>query len=331
MSSEAPAVPLARKRALPRIRLDRYGLPLLLAAVCLVFASLHPETFATSANWSVIGASVSVVAVAALAFMVPLTAGEFDLSVGSIALAASIVVAGAMSRHGLPLAAALVLGVAAGALAGLVNGLLVARAHVNSLIATLGMATVLGGLVLWYTDGLTIANGISGALTSLGVDKLLGVPALVICLALVAAVVAWLLELTAYGRSLRAVGSSREAARLAGVDVRRTVELSFVTSGALAGVAGILLVAQNGNGNPQAGGIAFLLPAVAGAFLGATTIRPGRFNVAGTLIGLLFVAVVVNGLSLSGVDPWVEQVFTGGALVVAVALSEAVLRKRGRR
>lgn len=311
--------------------LDRYGLPLLLLAACCAFAVLHPDTFPTSANWRFVSSSVAVVGVAALAFMLPLTAGEFDLSVGSIALASSIVAAAAMSEHGLPLALAVVLAIGAGAIAGLVNGLIVARAHVNSLIATLGMATVLGGLVLWYTDGLTIASGISERLTSLGVDAVVGVPLLVVCLALVAVLVAWLLDLTPYGRYLRAVGASREAARLAGVDVRRTVEASFVASGAVAGIAGVLLLAQNGNGNPQAGGIAFLLPAVTATFLGATTIRPGRFNVLGTITGLLFVAVVVNGLSLSGVDPWVEQVFTGSALIVAVALSEAVLRRRGRR
>jgi ribose transport system permease protein len=165
-------------------------------------------------------------------------------------------------------------------------------------------------------------------LVRIGTNSWLGVPYLGWILLLVALFVGWLLRSTLFGRRLTQVGSNSRAAHIVGVNVSRTVLLGFVCSGALAGLAGVLLFAQTGAANPQVGA-GYTLPALAAAFLGATTIRPGSFNVLGTLVGVFFVGVAVNGLTLAGAADWVQPVFNGGALVLAVALSSILGRRAG--
>jgi ribose transport system permease protein len=174
---------------------------------------------------------------------------------------------------------------------------------------------------------LSILTGIPEALTNMGSGVWLGLPRTLFGLAVVALFTWYLLEHTPYGRYLHAVGSNPNAARLVGLDVDRIVILSFVISGAMTGFGGVLQVARQGGGNPQTGNF-FLLPALSAAFLGATSIHPGRFNVPGTVVAVFFLATTVSGLSLSGVDNWVESVFNGTALAVAVGLSTVIGRHR---
>ena len=142
------------------------------------------------------------------------------------------------------------------------------------------------------------------------------------------AVLVWyLLGHTPVGRYLHSVGSNPQSARLVGLNVPRLVGLSFVLSGFLAGVAGVLLVARQGGGNPGLGQT-FVLPAFAAAFLGATAFKPGRFNVGGTVLVVFLVAFSTTGLALSEVGTWVEPVCQGGALIIAVAISTAIARHR---
>jgi ribose transport system permease protein len=216
-----------------------------------------------------------------------------------------------------------------GAAIGLVNGVLVAKVRVNALITTLGVATVIAGLISLYTKGTTIVSGISHDLINLGQGEWLGIPRTTFFLIAVAVLVAYVLGATIYGRRLRLVGSNPAAAQLVGLRLDRLVLSTFVFTGALAGVAGALLVARNGNANPASGN-EYTLLAVAAAFLGATSIKPGQFNVLGTLVAIFFLAFSVNGLNLAGVDPWINDVFNGTALVVAVGLSAVFARQRQR-
>jgi ribose transport system permease protein len=132
---------------------------------------------------------------------------------------------------------------------------------------------------------------------------------------------------TTYGRRLTSVGINQSAARLVGINVRAVTASSFVLSSVLAGAAGVLLLARTGSGNPQVGS-GYTLAALSAAFLGATAFRPGQFNVPGTLVGVLFVAVSVNGLTLAGAHDWVDPVFNGAALMAALALSTLLGRAR---
>lgn len=323
--------PVASSRRRPDVTVltEKYALAAMFVVLCVVFSTMTStaDTFASTANIKNVLGSESIIAIAALASILPLTCGQFDLSVGAMIGLSSIVTASAVSTHGMPVVLAVLLGVLAGSIVGLVNGWLVAYRGVNALIATLGTSTLLAGLISLYTDNQIISTGIPDSLTNLGSGDLLGIPRPVFAIALVALFVYYLMRHTPYGRYLSSVGASPTSARLVGLDVPRMILSSFVLSGALSGVAGILLLARAGTANPQVGP-GFTLAALSAAFLGATAIRPGTFNVPGTLLGVLFVAISVNGLVLAGAADWVEPTFNGAALIVAVTLSTAIARRR---
>jgi ribose transport system permease protein len=307
--------------------LQRYGLAVLFVLAATVFSVLLPESFPTLLNVRNIAGSQAVLAILALAALPPLIAGQFDMSLGSVLSLASVATASALSRFGLPLWIAMLIGIAVGALLGLFNGLLIAKVGVNALITTLGVATAITGVLSWYTGGTSILSGIPASLTDVGSGVLLGLPQPLYLMALIALFVWYLLEHTPFGRHLHAIGVNPSAARLVGLDVERTVVRSFVLSGALVGLAGVLLVARQGGGNPLVGNY-YLMPALSAVFLGATAIHPGRFNVPGTLLAVFFLAMSVSGLALAGVDNWVDSIFNGAALVIAVALSTILGKKR---
>ena len=317
-------------RTLPFV--ERYALLVLFLLMCLFFSVYGPTsgTFASSANVRNILGNEPVIAIIALASIIPLTCGQFDLSVGATAGLSSIVTASAAAEHELPVVVAIVIGVLSGCLVGLFNGVLVARLGVNALIATLGTATLVAGLVSLYTSNQVISIGIPESITSVGSGTWLGLPRTVFTLAAVALAVWYLLTQTPYGRYLTSVGVSPGSARLVGLRVDRYVLSSFVLSGGLAGIAGVLLLARAGTANPAVGP-GYTLAALSAAFLGATAIKPGTFNVLGTLLGVAFVAVSVNGLVLSGAADWVQPTFNGAALIIAVALSTAIARRRAGR
>jgi ribose transport system permease protein len=311
---------------LPKL-FEQTGLILLFALVIVVFGVLRGETFLTPANWRSIATSQSVLGVAAIALMVPLIGNRFDISVGANLGICAMACGAVMRDLGLPLPLAVIVGIALGSAIGLINGYIVAYLGVNSIIATLGMSVVLQGIVQGYTGGIPISTHLSSIVTNMSIQRLLGIPVLFLLMCLIAIATWYVLNQTSYGRCLSAVGSNLEAARLAGIPVRRIVMLSLVGSGLLAGTAGVLQIAAQGNADPQVGGIPFILPALAAVFLGATVWRPGKYNVVGTLIGLFFIAATISGLSLVGTRPWITDVFNGLAIVVALAVS-AQLRTR---
>jgi ribose transport system permease protein len=323
--------PVARKTGLGSARaalFERYGLVIIFVVVAVVFSILRPATFAQYANFRSLAIAYSVLAIAALALIVPLVAGRFDISVGANIGMSSIVAASAMSTFDLPLPLAVLAGVATGAVIGVVNGLLVAYLGVNAIIGTLGVSIVLQGLMNAYTGGIPISSGLDENLTRLSVALVAGVPTLFLIMLLVAVAAWFVLRQTPYGRYLQAVGSNLSAARLTGIPVNRIVFLSFVIAGALAGIAGVLQIAAQGNADAATGSITFILPALAAAFLGATTWKPGTYNVGGTIIALYFLGMVVSGLSLLGVKPWVTDVFNGAAVITAIVISAQLRRRR---
>ncbi|SOD97943.1 ABC transporter permease [Blastococcus haudaquaticus] len=311
---------------------ERNALLALLLAVITFFA-VYPEssaTFFTSQNASVLLGNQSVVALLALAVILPLVTGYFDFSLGAIAATSSVLTAGLMSFHDLPLGLAVAVGVGVGAVIGGINGLLVTRFGLNSFVTTLGMATLLGGLIQWYTGGQTILAGIDPALPRFGGSTWLGLPRVVFVVLITTVALWYLLAQTPFGRSLYAIGSNPRSARLVGIRVERSVWTTFVLAGALAGVTGVLQLARAGSATAD-NGTSLLFPALAAAFLGATAVVPGFFNAVGTIIGVLFVSVAVSGLTLSGASAWASPVFNGAALLVAVGLSHYLGRHRGVR
>lgn len=314
-------------KALAIFVFERYALVVLFIVILAYFSIRLPDSFPTLLNFRNIVGNQSVLAIVSLAALLPLVCGQFDLSLGAVLGLTSIATAAAFSKFSAPLWLGALIGIGIGALIGLFNGVVIAKLGVNALITTLGVATVITGLVSWYTNGMGILTGIPDSLTELGSGVWLGLPKTLFFLLAVAFLTWHLLEYTPYGRYLHAIGSNPNAARLVGLDVDRIVILSFVISGAMTGFGGVLQVARQGGGNPQVGAY-FLMPALSAAFLGATTIHPGRFNVPGTILAVFFLAASVSGLSLSGVDNWVESMFNGAALVVAVGVSTLLGRRR---
>ena len=308
----------------------RFGLAWLLALVIVGFSvwSRTSSAFLSRANIDNILADQTIVTMMALAFMAPLITGALDLSVGAATGVSAVAVATSLDRFDLPVVVAIVIALASCMVIALVNGIGTAYLNLHPAIFTLAAATVLGGLVQWYTGGLSISGRSSGFLISVGSDTWFTIPVSTYLLAASAGAMWYLLEHTRLGRHMRAVGINPEAARLVGIDVPRTKMLAFVAWGVLAGLAGVVLVARNGASNPG-DGPGMLFAALGAVFLGSTAIRPGQFNVGGTVLGVFFVACVVSGLNLAGVDPWVQPVINGASLAAAITIS-TVGRRRAR-
>ncbi|MCU4186751.1 ABC transporter permease [Acidiferrimicrobium sp. IK] len=310
--------------------LRRFGVVIVWAVVVVAFSAAKPHTFPTTSNFTTLFASQAPLGVLALALVIPLSAGDYDLSVASVLSFSSMLVAVLNTQHGIPVGLAAVLGVAFGATVGLANGLICVLADIDPFIVTLGVGTFLDGLTLWISKSAPV-SGVSEHLVNLVVvHRFLGL-SLEFWYLLVLAVVVWyFFEFTPTGRRVLIVGRGREVARLSGLRVKRIRILSFVSAGALSGLAGVVYVGTSGSADPSAG-TSLLLPAFAAVFLGATTIAPGRFNPWGTMVAVYFLTTGINGLAQLGVSTFVEQLFYGGALVIAVLLSSLVGRPSMRK
>jgi len=311
-----------------RIGSDRFALPIIWVAMAVVFAILRPGTFATTANLQTIFSTQSVLVILALAALLPLIVGEFDLSIAANMGLSAIVVATLNVNHGWPISLVVVAAIASGAMVGLINAVLIVGIGVDALVATLGVSTLAAGLALAVSDYKTISGIDQGLIDAIG-HRAWGMP-LSFYYGLLLVVVMWLLlSHTAIGRHLYFVGRSREVARLSGLRVAGLRGGAFVAGGALAGLAGVVLTGTLGSADP-AGGAPFLLPAYAAAFLGSTTIRPGFFNPVGTILAAYFLTTGVTGLQLLGLEDWVQQFFYGVALLFAVVLSKIAGRNNSR-
>jgi ribose transport system permease protein len=305
---------------------SRNALLVVLILLVVVFSILLPDTFPTAFNFRTILSEKSVVALLALAVLVPLSAGHYDLSVGNLLGLVHILVIGLQVKNAVPWPAAIAIAIAAAAIVGAVNGLLVTRFRVGSFIATLGMGTVVYGIGLWYTGGEQVNGDLADGFLAIASTPF-GIPAP----ALFTFAVAVLLWLTygylPIGRHLYVLGDNAKAAELVGIPTKRYTFLAFVGSAVLTGCAGVILAAELRVGQ-SAVGPEYLLPAFAAVLFGATSIVPGRVNVWGTVLAVLVLAVAVSGLQQEGAQAYVEPIFNGGMLIVAVALA-AYLSSRG--
>jgi ribose transport system permease protein len=304
--------------------LDRFSGLVVLAGLILVFALWIPDVFLTGTNFRAIAGDQAITALLALALVVTLSAGMFDLSIAATMGLAAVTVMKLMSTGVTPvLAIAAAIGVAC--VVGLTNGFVVTKLRVDSFIATLGMGSIAAAATYWVSDGKQLLEGIPPGFLQIAQHEMLGVSVTAYYVVIAAVILSFVLGRRPEGRRLYAVGGNPIAARLAGVRVERTVVVAFVVGSALAGFTGVLLAARLGSASPDMG-LPYLLPAFTAAFLGATQVQPGRFNPFGTLIAVYLLAVGVKGLQLAGSPSYVNDLFNGLALIVAVALAA-----RGRR
>jgi ribose transport system permease protein len=324
--SELVAAPVRRSTG----RLEAMALPLAWVAVIVVFSIIETETFFTTANLASILASQAVLVVVTLGLIVPLIAGDFDLSVGSVVGTSALTIAILNVQQGWNIWLAILAALAVGVVVGLINGALTVLVGIDSLIVTLGMSTLLAGVALWASGANTI-TGVDQTLIDVVISyRLLGIP-LEFYYAMIFALVLWyVFAFTPLGQRLLVVGRNREVARLSGIRVSTLRIGALVTSAFIAALGGVLIVGTSGSAGPTTG-LDLLLPAFAAAFLGSTTIKPGRFNPWGTVIAVYFLVTGITGLQLLGLASFVQNIFYGGALILAVTFSQLIRRRRMKR
>ncbi|GGH29175.1 sugar ABC transporter permease [Alsobacter metallidurans] len=331
-SNALEPTPAELRRLSPRDRALRllpvYGLPILTVALVALFSALLPETFPTMLNLRSIVSDKAIIALLSLAAMIPMAAGKIDLTVGYGIVLWHILAISLQTAFGLPWPVAVVVVLALGALVGAINGALVEVARIDSFIATLGTGTVLYALALWHTGGRQVVAPLPEGFLALNGAFVFGLP-ITGFYVLALALAMWLaLEHLPVGRYLYAIGANPKAAALNGIPVQRFTMAAFVTSGTLAAAAGVLLASKLRIGQASVG-LEYLLPALVGAFLGSTTIKPGRVNVWGTLVGVSVLAVGIAGIQQFGGSFWVEPLFNGVTLLVAIGIAGYAQRRKG--
>jgi ribose transport system permease protein len=294
-----------------------------------VFSILRPTTFFSLANLSSILSSQAVIVVLVLGLIVPMTTGDYDLSV-AFNLSLSAMLIGVLNVNlGWPIGLAILVALAAGTALGFINGVIVTFFGIEALIVTLGTGTFVQGIIFWISDLNTITGISPGLVNAVIVDRFLDIP-LAFYYGLALCVVIWyVFEFTPAGRLLLIVGRGRNVARLSGVNVQRVRVGALVVSGFVSALAGVLYAGTTGSADPSSG-TQLLLPAFAAAFLGATAIMPGRFNPWGAVIAVYFLVTGISGLQLLGAAGFVQDLFYGGALVLAVVLSQVARRRQAR-
>jgi len=298
----------------------RFGVVIAWIVIIIVFTILRSSTFFTVSNFTTILSSQAPLGILSLALLIPLAAGDYDLSVASVLTLASMVTAILNVGHGVPIVWSVIIAIVVGGIVGLANALICIGFGIDPFIVTLGMGTFIDGVTLWISNS-TPLSGVSSGLTNIVVVFRVGDLSYEFYYFLVFAILIWyLFDYTPAGRRIQVVGKGREVARLSGLNVKRIRLLAFVAAGALSAVAGVVYLGTSGTADPSAG-TSLLLPAFAAVFLGSTTIRPGRFNPWGTLVAVYFLTTGITGLSLLGVSSFVQQLFYGGALIISVALA----------
>lgn len=342
--TDAPAVPVpesgrpTRKERTPAARnsgrrtwgevVGRGGVLIALLLVIVAFGLARPDSFLTWNNATAILQQAAAPAILAIGLTVPLALGEFDLSIGSMVGLGGASAVALITLDGVAWPVAVLIALLIGMAVGVLNGTFIAYLGASSFVQTLAMGVILLGVEYLFTNQQTLYSGIPQGYKDLGQSTALAGVNIQIWLALLVAVLAWLfLDQTETGRRIYAVGGNPDAARFAGVSVKRLRLLGFVIVALAATVTGILMTAQAGSATPNAG-VPFLLPAYAAAFLGSATFRPGTFNVPGTVVAVLFLGVIQTGLQMLQISTAWINIIQGVVLIAAMLISRLERKRR---
>jgi len=313
--------------AFGRTLLVRYGLLLVTIVLIVLFTFLLPSTFLTALTFRAILSDQSIVALVSLAQMIPLAANKFDLSVGYGIGLAHILSIGLQVQAGLPWQLAALLVCAIGLAVGIINGLLVEAAQIDSFIATLGTGSILYAISIAYTGGQQIVGQLPDGFTAINDMVFFGVPAPALYV-LVLAVALWVgFEYLPIGRYIYAIGANPRAAQLVGIPKSRYVVFAFAASGLITAFAGVVLGAKLQIGQSNVGP-PYLLPSFVGALLGSTAFRLARVNVWGTIVAVILLSIGIAGIEQLGSSFYVEPLFNGTTLLIAVGLAGLTSRRQ---
>lgn len=297
--------------------ISRYGILLAFVVICILLSLATPNFF-TSQNLLIVLRQVSINGILAVGVTYVIIAGGIDLSLGSV-LALTGVIAASFAHPGqYPLIVPLVLALLAGAVVGSINGLVITYGRVVPFIVTLGMMTIARGLALVLSNGRPVTN-LSPSFNYIGSGDFLMIPVPILLFGIVVMASYILLTYTRLGRYIYAVGGNEQAARASGINVNRVKLFAYIICSVLAALAGIVLASRITTGQPNAG-IAYELDAIAAVVIGGTSLLGGRGSVTGTVIGVLIIGVINNGLDLLNVSSYYQQIIKGVIIILAVLL-----------
>lgn len=314
--------------------LARYGTILSLVALIVIFSLARPEVFPSVRNLLNILNQVSILGIIAIGLTVCLVIGQFDLSIGALATFGGYFAARILMEADVDSGAAVFLVIlvvlAMAMVIGIINGALVSYLGISAIVETLAMGFIVNGVILGISGSRTISpTEIPAAFKVVGQGTILGVPNPVVIM-IATAFVLWLfLEHTQPGRNMYAIGGNREASRLSGIPVKRYALVAMGICAACAALGGLVAAANLAAGRPQGVGETYLLNAFVAVFIGASTLRPGKFHVLGTAIGVLLIGVINNGLSTLGVPTYWQYIVQGILLILALISASMVTLRRG--
>ncbi|UKA63145.1 ABC transporter permease [Arthrobacter sp. FW306-04-A] len=322
----APRVRFMR-RVVTAVGVQNISLLIAIAVLMAVIGSQNPEFFGI-ANIRVIGTAIAITGVLAVVQTLVIIMGALDISVGSAAGLSSVTSAMVFTVSGPFLGVVSALGV--GVLCGLLNGCVIVFGRVNPVIATLATLAAFKGVAQLISDGRSQGyTGADGFFVFLARGTVLGIPTLIVILALIALLIHLILRYTSIGRNIYAVGGNDVASRLAGININRYILGVYMLAGAVAALAGILITARTGSGQPISGSEGLELESITAAALGGAALKGGKGTIAGTLLAVILLGILTNGMTLLGVNSFWQNVAKGGLLVVAVIIQQ--LRSGERR
>jgi ribose transport system permease protein len=299
----------------------KFGTVIGMFLMIAIFSGMAPDSFATAGNFLNIFNQGSLLAIIAMGLTAVVIVGEFDMSIGYIASLAGVLVTGFMVNKHMTVAVAIPSVLAICLVIGLINGIIVTKAKVSSVISTIGIGGIVVGLNYAYSNGAPIATGVPDEFLNLTLLKIFGTIPINIFYMLLILLILWVvLNRTELGQWIQAVGGNQMAAKLSGIRVDLVKIIAFGISALCAGITGILLASLIGSGTTGAGD-SYLINAFAAVFLGSATLRDGEFHVLGTFIGVFIIGIGFNGLAIFGVPTYFQYIFQGVILVGAVALS----------
>lgn len=297
--------------------LSKYGIFIAFIVICIMLSIATPYFF-TAQNIIIVLRQVSINGILAIGVTFVIIAGGIDLSLGSVLALTGVVAASFAHPDTYTLVVPVMLGILTGVIIGAINGLTITLGKVAPFIVTLGMMTIARGLALVWSDGRPVTN-LSPAFNYIGGGDLLHIPVPILLFVLVIIVSAVILNYTRIGRYIYAVGGNENAARASGIRVSGVKLFAYVMCSGLAGLAGIVLASRITTGQPNAG-IAYELDAIAAVVIGGTSLLGGRGSIAGTVIGVLIIGVINNGLDLLNVTSYYQQIIKGIIIIGAVLL-----------
>ena len=301
------------------------GTLIAILTVLFIFLTIASDSFLTFNNLSNLVRQTAIIGVVAIGMSFVIITGGIDLSVGAI-VGFSGIFGAILMKTGMNMMLAIVISVLFSMLVGIINGILIYNGKVPPFIATMGIMTIVRGMIM-LVSGARLISGLPKVFTNFAQINILGMPSLFFVWLIIIFVAAFITKWTVFGRNVYAVGSNTEAARLSGINVRSVIYKTYALSAFTAGVAGILMTSRLGNGIPTAGQ-GYELDAIAGVVLGGASLSGAEGTILGTVLGAIIMATLRNGGNLLGINPFILDISIGALIIIAVLIDQNAKGKK---